>query len=67
MLERIEETVTWDYPTEQAIKDNKPVHVVNPMIYAKYQIKADGRLVLTLRKSFKCDYVIEYYEPTDGE
>ena len=64
-LEKIEEIGAWEYPNKQAVLENKPVHVIHPMTYAKYQIKVGGRLVLTLRESSDCDFLIDYFDPTD--
>ena len=64
-LEKIEETDRWEYPNIQAFLENKPVHVIYSMTYAKYQIKVDGRLVLALSESSDCDFLINYYDPTD--
>lgn len=70
-LEKIEEIGSWEYPDKKAVLEHKPVHIIRPMTYAKYQIKVDGRVVLTLRESSTCDFVIDYfdfYDPreTDG-
>lgn len=69
-LEKTEEIGEWEYPDEQAIKDDKPVYVIHSMTYAKYQIKVGGRVVLTLRKSSDCDFLIDYldfYDPRENE
>lgn len=67
-LEKITEMNTVDY---ECVYDKKgkiisatPIQVLSQIPYAKYHIKVDGRLVLTLRESSDCDYLIDYYAPS---
>ena len=61
---------SWEYPTpgpgetlEYVVTHKDPILVTHHLTYAKYQIKADGRLVLTLREGSDCDYLIDFYDP----
>ena len=68
-LEKTEEILSLDYEyvydNEGNIKAAIPVPVICQMTYTKYQIKVDGELVLTLRNSSDCDYLIDYYAFSD--
>ena len=73
-IDKIEECESWEYPTPKqgetlkyVIEHREPILVNHPMTYAKYQIIVEGRLVLTLSEDTDCDFLIDYYDPTNDE
>lgn len=73
-LDKIEEIESWEYPDpkpgeslEHVIQTREPVLVKHPLTLAKYQIKAEGRLVFGITEDYDCDYKIDYYDPTEDE
>lgn len=60
-LEKIEEAENWVYDAETGGYTLKK----SEMICARYQIKAEGRLVFAVREGVNCDYVVEYLDPVD--
>ncbi len=60
-LEKIEEVEDYEYDDAS----NGYVLVKREFTCARFQVKAEGRLVLTVREGVNHDYVVEYFDPVN--